>query len=185
MRLTGTLSCPFSREHIYGPRATAFSHSSYGSSSAGTMAHKRAHNKSRNGCDQCKARHVKCDERGPPCTVCVSRHTDCHYSRPTASRRSASRAITNAISDPASKGPASSPINIALTAMDSTGFSNEYLPPSTRLRELELMHHWCTKTCHSFTSRLSDIFQGYVVEEAVKHDFLMGIHTCTYLSSHR
>ncbi|KFY88614.1 hypothetical protein V500_06237 [Pseudogymnoascus sp. VKM F-4518 (FW-2643)] len=150
------------------------------------MAHKRAHNKSRNGCDQCKARHVKCDERGPPCTVCVSRHTDCHYSRPTASRRSASRAITNAISDSARDGPASSLINIALTTMDSTCFRNESLPPSTRLRELELMHHWCTKTCHSFTSRLSDLFQGYVVEEAVKHDFLMEsilALTCLHIAS--
>ncbi|OBT50173.1 hypothetical protein VE04_09764, partial [Pseudogymnoascus sp. 24MN13] len=150
------------------------------------MAHKRAHNKSRNGCNQCKARHVKCDERGPPCTVCVSRHTDCHYSRPTASRRSDSRAITNAISDSASDGRTSSPINISLTVMDSTGFSNESLPPSTRLRELELMHYWCTKTCHSFTSRLSDLFQGYVVEESVKHDFLMEsilALTCLHIAS--
>ncbi|KFZ12694.1 hypothetical protein V501_04092 [Pseudogymnoascus sp. VKM F-4519 (FW-2642)] len=150
------------------------------------MAHKRAHNKSRNGCDQCKARHVKCDERGPPCTLCVSRHTDCHYSRPTVSRRSASQAITNAISESASDGPASSLMNISLTVMDSTGFSNEYLPPSTRLRELELMHHWCTKACHSFTSKHSDLFQGYVVEEAVKHDFLMEsilALTCLHIAS--
>ncbi|CZR51385.1 related to regulatory protein involved in control of sterol uptake [Phialocephala subalpina] len=150
------------------------------------MAHKRAHNKSRNGCDQCKARHIKCDERGPPCTTCVSRHTDCHYSRLTASRSSTSRAIPNAISDPARDRPAGSPINMASTAIASTSFSNEPLPPSTRLRELELMHHWCTKTCHGFTSRLSDLFQGYVVEEAVKHDFLMEsilALTCLHIAS--
>jgi hypothetical protein len=43
----------------------------------------------------------------------------------------------------------------------------------TRTKELELMHHWCIKTCQSFTVRLANLFQGYVVQEAIKHEYLM------------
>lgn len=45
--------------------------------------------------------------------------------------------------------------------------------PSARLRELDLMHHWCTKTCHSFKLKHAELFQGYVVKEALKHEYLM------------
>ncbi len=48
------------------------------------------------------------------------------------------------------------------------------------------MHHWCTKTCYGFSSRVSDLFQGYVVEEAVKHEFLMEsilALTCLHIAS--
>ncbi|KAH8836933.1 hypothetical protein MCOR27_001514 [Pyricularia oryzae] len=34
---------------------------------------RRAHTKSSNGCLACKQRHIKCDERGPPCSNCVIR----------------------------------------------------------------------------------------------------------------
>ncbi|CZR58894.1 related to regulatory protein involved in control of sterol uptake [Phialocephala subalpina] len=46
------------------------------------------------------------------------------------------------------------------------------IAPFTRLRELELMHHWCTKTCHSFTVKLTDVFQSHAVKEALKHEYL-------------
>lgn len=47
------------------------------------------------------------------------------------------------------------------------------VPATTRLRELELMQQWCTKTCHSFTTTHSEIFQNNVVKEALKHECLM------------
>jgi hypothetical protein len=35
------------------------------------------------------------------------------------------------------------------------------------------MHHWTLKTCHSFSTILSDVFQTHVVEQALHHHFLM------------
>ncbi|QQK46297.1 Aflatoxin biosynthesis regulatory protein [Penicillium digitatum] len=45
------------------------------------MPPRRAHTKSRQGCDQCKRRRVKCDEKGPPCSNCISRELSCTYFR--------------------------------------------------------------------------------------------------------
>ncbi|KAL4953266.1 hypothetical protein BDW69DRAFT_7547 [Aspergillus filifer] len=40
---------------------------------------RRAHRKSRNGCLECKRRHVKCDERRPTCSNCISSERECEY----------------------------------------------------------------------------------------------------------
>ncbi|KAH7256307.1 hypothetical protein BKA59DRAFT_412767 [Fusarium tricinctum] len=41
---------------------------------------RRTHNKSRHGCRNCKKRHVKCDEQGPPCANCLARNLEgCSY----------------------------------------------------------------------------------------------------------
>jgi len=42
-----------------------------------------------------------------------------------------------------------------------------------RIREFELMHQWCMKSCHSFSSDLSNVFATYVAEQALHHPFLM------------
>ncbi|KAG9566893.1 hypothetical protein KCU71_g4183, partial [Aureobasidium melanogenum] len=41
---------------------------------------RKAHHKSRNGCNQCKKRHVKCDEVRPTCGNCVKRDATCSFS---------------------------------------------------------------------------------------------------------
>ncbi|KAJ5287930.1 hypothetical protein N7478_003616 [Penicillium angulare] len=40
---------------------------------------RRSHKKSRGGCLTCKARHAKCDERRPICTICKISHRACTY----------------------------------------------------------------------------------------------------------
>ncbi|KAI9369851.1 hypothetical protein BJX61DRAFT_545193 [Aspergillus egyptiacus] len=40
---------------------------------------RRAHKKSRNGCLECKRRHVKCDENRPVCSNCTASERDCEY----------------------------------------------------------------------------------------------------------
>ncbi|KAJ5711774.1 hypothetical protein N7488_005930 [Penicillium malachiteum] len=45
------------------------------------MGPRRTHRKSRNGCPQCKARRLKCDERYP-CTNCVKHAIHCEYTAP-------------------------------------------------------------------------------------------------------
>ncbi|KJZ76702.1 hypothetical protein HIM_04038 [Hirsutella minnesotensis 3608] len=42
---------------------------------------RRRHKKSRNGCNECKRRHYKCDERHPVCTNCALSERDCSYPR--------------------------------------------------------------------------------------------------------
>ncbi|KAH6628761.1 hypothetical protein F5144DRAFT_580082 [Chaetomium tenue] len=43
-------------------------------------AKRRAHNKSRMGCKNCKARKIKCDEKKPSCSNCTRRQVDCDFS---------------------------------------------------------------------------------------------------------
>ncbi|KAK2612846.1 hypothetical protein QQS21_001126 [Conoideocrella luteorostrata] len=40
---------------------------------------KRPHKKSRMGCQNCKSRRVKCDEKHPTCTTCMRRGEECVY----------------------------------------------------------------------------------------------------------
>ncbi|KAH7001778.1 hypothetical protein B0J12DRAFT_692569 [Macrophomina phaseolina] len=40
---------------------------------------RRAHTKSRNGCLECKRRHVRCDERQPICSNCTTAERVCDY----------------------------------------------------------------------------------------------------------
>ncbi|EKV09145.1 hypothetical protein PDIG_57010 [Penicillium digitatum PHI26] len=42
------------------------------------MGPRRSHRKSRNGCPQCKARRIKCDEQCP-CTNCTKHAIHCSY----------------------------------------------------------------------------------------------------------
>lgn len=46
-------------------------------------------------------------------------------------------------------------------------------PSVSRTRELQRMHHWTLKTCSSFSLILREVFQTYVVEQALPCPFLM------------
>ncbi|KAJ0305908.1 uncharacterized protein N0V96_001372 [Colletotrichum fioriniae] len=58
---------------------------------AGDVKLRRAHRKSRNGCKECKRRHVKCDETRPTCVNCATAERHCSYldSLPASARSSA------------------------------------------------------------------------------------------------
>lgn len=142
-----------------------------------TMAPRRVHTKSRHGCDQCKKRRVKCDERKPTCSNCATREIECHYSRPIRFQetRSGVNCNSNAQSSASVRSMADSPgvgPDVYPGIHLGTTFNNMPFCSSTRQRELELMHYWFTKTCHSFTTAYADIFRGHVVKEALKHEYL-------------
>ncbi|KKP03927.1 hypothetical protein THAR02_03964 [Trichoderma harzianum] len=59
---------------------------------------KRPHKKSRSGCQNCKARKVKCDESRPVCRSCKLRKADCVYVDPQKPRHSAA-VTTSAVWD--------------------------------------------------------------------------------------
>ncbi|CAG8406135.1 unnamed protein product [Penicillium salamii] len=60
---------------------------------------RRTHKKSRNGCVECKRRHMKCDEKRPICSNCTSSQRHCEFVGPfplVHGSRSASRELTTA-----------------------------------------------------------------------------------------
>ncbi|KAH6615406.1 Upc2 protein [Boeremia exigua] len=46
---------------------------------------RRTHQKSKKGCSQCKARHIKCDEGRPSCAHCITTHRCCSFLQPSKS----------------------------------------------------------------------------------------------------
>ncbi|KAE8152827.1 hypothetical protein BDV25DRAFT_150446 [Aspergillus avenaceus] len=136
---------------------------------------RRSHTKSRNGCDQCKKRRVKCDEQGPPCSNCASRELRCTYlNTPTA--RTPVKSI--------SRSPTSNHPRQDVNTAPST--------PSTcsRKRELELMHKFSTETYQSLCNQATDYYVWQVImpRKALEHDFLLSgilaaasLHTATGL----
>ncbi|EXF82389.1 hypothetical protein CFIO01_01849 [Colletotrichum fioriniae PJ7] len=48
---------------------------------------RRSHKKSRNGCAECKRRHIRCDERQPSCANCEVAERACFFPPPKVSRQ--------------------------------------------------------------------------------------------------
>ncbi|KAI0011450.1 hypothetical protein F4779DRAFT_572748 [Xylariaceae sp. FL0662B] len=131
------------------------------------MQQRRSHKKSRRGCQNCKKWHVKCDERGPPCTNCSLRKAECAYSwmKPNETQSSLSLRPKDARSHrPPVARPQGSVVSVCAP----------YGGPS-RLLELELMHLWSTKTYHDMCCTPEDFpYMQYVLpREAIKYDFMM------------
>lgn len=128
---------------------------------------RRAHRKSRGGCNQCKSRRIKCDEHGPPCYSCVARDLVCQYS---ATAELARRPQCTA--DPDRRVSTQSPA--------STDIS-EVHREERHLFELELTNLWATKTfstfCHQQGQELEEdertLWQQVMPKEALRHDYLL------------
>ena len=123
------------------------------------MATKRHHNKSRLGCDRCRLRRVKCDEKEPSCTNCSNRREQCLYVRRNAFSASSRKSPVTRAAD--------SPTPPALLGGDAA--SRE----ATSLRELRLMHHWCLYTSQGFSPEVTDVFRNHVTLEAFRYQYLM------------
>ncbi|KAL0930480.1 Upc2 protein [Colletotrichum truncatum] len=86
-----------------------------------TTLYRASHKKSRTGCQECKRRHVKCDERRPICAKCRAFNRVCQYSHPSpkGTKKSAS-ATRSYMSDwlnggqypESGSGPSSPPLNV-------------------------------------------------------------------------
>ncbi|KAK0390554.1 hypothetical protein NLU13_0058 [Sarocladium strictum] len=70
---------------------------------------RRSHKKSRDGCRECKRRHVKCDEARPSCRLCVLSERTCTYTNPAPSRTTAPD--RGSVSSTPSQGTTGSPVN--------------------------------------------------------------------------
>lgn len=141
------------------------------------MPPRRSHTKSRHGCDRCRKRRIKCDESGPPCRNCMAQNAVCQYSTGRLFQHSQydSQSLHH---QPELQGEAHRfTVERRINEFDERS-STDASPTSafsarSRMRELELMHQWCMKTCHSFSSDLGDVFGTYVVKQALHHPFLM------------
>ncbi|PYI02353.1 C6 transcription factor [Aspergillus sclerotiicarbonarius CBS 121057] len=137
------------------------------------MPPRRTHTKSRNGCDQCKKRRVKCDERGPPCSNCMSRELTCTYLN-----------IPRPTKEAGQPAPTPVPIPHLSKIAPSEVTSHTSQPPSRHgaapakfggLRELELMHKFSTETYQSLCNEPTDqqVWQSVIPRKALEYDFLM------------
>ncbi|PYH46988.1 Zn(II)2Cys6 transcription factor domain-containing protein [Aspergillus saccharolyticus JOP 1030-1] len=138
------------------------------------MPPRRTHTKSRNGCDQCKKRRVKCDEQGPPCSNCTSRELKCTYFRVPTARNSATSPAAS--STPASVNAPQGLTNHVSSHNRRLSRHGSSIPPKFgSARELELMHKYATETYQSLCNEPVDHYTWQIViaRKAFQHDFLM------------
>ncbi|CAI7660852.1 unnamed protein product [Penicillium glandicola] len=114
---------------------------------------RRFHKKSRNGCNQCKERRVKCDETQPICSACSARELPCTY------RNASPRGQFE-------PSPKSEPQSPAMAA---------FISPKYDARHLLLMHKFSTETYKSVCGDNSDAegWQVFIPKLAFEHEFLL------------
>ncbi|KAN0091720.1 hypothetical protein V8E51_017567 [Hyaloscypha variabilis] len=159
------------------------------------VRHRRSRGKSRAGCDKCKERRVKCDEKRPSCWNCtklklhcgflkdanvavvtnlqsesapVSFHLSDHLFRQFGQQESASTPFSF---NPSSKlfsqfGQAQDNVN-ALTAPVSNG-----IYPPLNMSHMQLFHHFATVTSGTLVFG-RHLWEEKVLPSAFKHEYLM------------
>ncbi|KAL3455231.1 hypothetical protein BJX64DRAFT_297889 [Aspergillus heterothallicus] len=148
------------------------------------MATRRSHRKSRNGCDQCKQRRVKCDE-GHPCRNCSRRGTECTFEQCSSSATPSARAnddygilsdirgcvVTNNIDSSDSRPSSEDPFPIINDRLSQ----GTWVPQEWIAQDPELMHHYTLHTSKTFARRpqMQETWQVVIPEIAYSYEFLM------------
>ncbi|KAL4912851.1 hypothetical protein BDW62DRAFT_9893 [Aspergillus aurantiobrunneus] len=142
------------------------------------MATRRSHKKSRNGCDQCKRRRIKCDE-DHPCSHCSRRGMDCTYDNRSSSTPRYGPSgegiisdIRNRMMEGASPRPPSE---------DPFGLFNDriaegsFFPQEWTAQDPELMHHYTLYTSKTIGRRpeMHETWQVAIPKIAYANEFLM------------
>ncbi|CAG8168096.1 unnamed protein product [Penicillium nalgiovense] len=161
------------------------------------MGPRRSHRKSRNGCPQCKARKLKCDEQYP-CTNCTKHAIQCSFvergvSTPTGTPYTRSESLVpsyvpsplNVESYPATPAGNSRALGHDQPKAESRSGLLQFLADSPDeipalntddwASDLELMHHYCTVTCNALTIREDSrhIWRVVVPVEGYSNRYLM------------
>ncbi|KAI1614565.1 hypothetical protein EDD36DRAFT_231916 [Exophiala viscosa] len=161
------------------------------------MAPRKAHQKSRRGCVECKRRHVKCDETRPTCQRCTLSERLCtwealrnvHESR-SASSQAASETHAQSPAQPQSQSQIASrppsPVTHAIStrphspSQNHGGSSSDVLITgpsdiSVNMDHLELIYHFYTETCQTLVKTEDQLrrYRALVVEQGLKRPFLM------------
>ncbi|RKF66800.1 Sterol regulatory element-binding protein ECM22 [Golovinomyces cichoracearum] len=105
------------------------------------------HNKSRTGCQRCRARRVKCSETHPICTGCSRHGVDCVYDRGIGpARSSVNPSPKNSERRPSNGCPTMISGQTRVSQPSSLGIPENR---TRRLLELRLFHNYIENVCHS------------------------------------
>ncbi|KAL5051086.1 hypothetical protein BDW71DRAFT_172251 [Aspergillus fruticulosus] len=146
------------------------------------MATRRSHRKSRNGCDQCKKRRIKCDE-GRPCVNCSRRGMACTFENRSSATPPNGQNDWGVLSDiggrllatygdaPAPQSPSQDPFRVFNNRLSERA----WFPQEWTAQDPELMHHYTLYTSKTFARRpqMQETWQTTIPEIAYSHEFLM------------
>ncbi|KAJ5398714.1 hypothetical protein N7465_009203 [Penicillium sp. CMV-2018d] len=106
---------------------------------------RRAHKKSRNGCIECKRRHIKCDEKRPICSNCISSQRHCEFLESVHTEQSRSVRSETATVSPAVGSP-------AVTSPPAQEPSNSPETAPVNMLHVELVHNLSSETMKAFNN---------------------------------
>ncbi|KAE9374899.1 hypothetical protein N431DRAFT_336019 [Stipitochalara longipes BDJ] len=137
------------------------------------VRHRRSRGKSRTGCDKCKERRVKCDEKRPSCWNCTKLRLHCGFIKPVR--------IDLAKDRPSDSAPFS--FNYPDLSMNECELSNQLLNtlpqlvssgiyPPLNMSHMHLFHHFSTVTSGTLALE-HQLWKEKVIPSAFKHEYLM------------
>ncbi|KAM5386485.1 hypothetical protein ACJZ2D_000448 [Fusarium nematophilum] len=143
-----------------------------------TIRVRRRHTKSRNGCDNCKRRKVKCDEARPACFNCKRHGVSCSLAdaAPQVTPSTEARAASSDFLQPTAYHEGPSPTDHLPSREPKLIDQLAPLPPDELwLRGFELMHHYCTVTADTLSLRqdMAYVWRVAVPREGYKHSFVV------------
>ncbi|KAI0423784.1 hypothetical protein F5Y09DRAFT_180455 [Xylaria sp. FL1042] len=101
------------------------------------LAQRKSTRKSRHGCQECKQRHVKCDETRPSCANCTVRNSPCSFLSTTGRRPPTLSSVSSSLSS------SSSPMSAAASASASASATGSPRPDeaTSLCTALSTRHH--------------------------------------------
>ncbi|KAL8667265.1 MAG: hypothetical protein Q9202_000838 [Teloschistes flavicans] len=135
------------------------------------MVSRRSHQKSRNGCSQCKKRRIKCDEIRPACSNCVKHSITCDFQ--TSNSQAPSPLHPPKL--PSHGSDSKSPSSTRSRARSRPIISNSLAFGDLQMGDLELLHQFATETCYTTSNKKDshDLWRVTVCKEGLNHEFLM------------
>ncbi|KAJ5360705.1 hypothetical protein N7517_009896 [Penicillium concentricum] len=121
---------------------------------------RRTHRKSRNGCIECKRRHMKCDEKRPICSNCISSQRHCEFLEPVP----AGKASSSIGSDTATPSAVGSP---AVTSSPAQEISNNPEDAPVNMLHVELAHNLSSHAMDAFNRQKS--FSSISFQDILRH----------------
>ncbi|KAK4465396.1 hypothetical protein QBC42DRAFT_195176 [Cladorrhinum samala] len=134
----------------------------------GVVRKRKAHTKSRGGCNNCKLRHVKCDEAKPNCKTCVSFRVTCTYDKLSSTLQAVSEGMFL--------------VNFLSVSLNSQVLTmlHDNVPPSSvskrfpfKDQDLEILNRFHERTILSIrTDQTVNLYQRESVRLAIQNPFL-------------
>ncbi|KAK9775362.1 hypothetical protein AB5N19_02932 [Seiridium cardinale] len=131
---------------------------------------RRSHKKSRKGakCDECRRRHIRCDEQRPICTNCSQADRQCSYKAPSIRPEGSSQSLTPSGQD--NPSPTTSDLSSQTTAAQDAGNQvvfgdlsiNNNADTIVNLTHLELFSHFGEIISPLFAGKDPDLRRDYL-----------------------